>query len=324
MARGCALWLGYSPTNRPGCLVRRRDRDAANHKALIFWRFTYSQPICVYENPFDLRLAEPINSTRMSTFKIDPTLYVGKRKKDFTITLQKPAFELFNPAVLGLGDITQESRTVAAIAAFFDLQGFTNFSKQIDSHLSIPLFLNEFLEWIFSAIRSESQRQIEEDVVRLWHDLPFLAKFMGDGVLFLWNTEFMGSIAQHNLIRSLYNICTQYETAFYPSMRRKVVDPPLRLRCGVAKGSVFSVGNGEDYVGPCINMAARLQKLFGLSFAFARRGFDPESGWKPEQLKKWVLKVASIRGIGEAELIYTPAEVFEALEAAERENFRDP
>ena len=38
-----------------------------------------------------------------------------------------------------------------------------------------------------------------------------------------------------------------------------VSEPPPVLRCGLARGTVFSVGNRSDFVGSCINMAARLQ-----------------------------------------------------------------
>src|SRR4029077_11901818 len=63
---------------------------------------------------------------------------------------------------------------------------------------------------------------------------------------------------------------------FLSKLRSTMVDPPPVLRCGIARGTVFCVGDGEDYVGSCINMAARLQRLQGISFAFNRRGFDLE------------------------------------------------
>ena len=37
---------------------------------------------------------------------------------------------------------------------------------------------------------------------------------------------------------------------------------------------MFSIGNKNDFVGTCINMAARLQKLPGTTFAFNTRGFE--------------------------------------------------
>ena len=77
-----------------------------------------------------------------------------------------------------------------------------------------------------------------------------------------------------NVVVSLEIICRHYENDFYPQIKKVVVEPPNTLRCGVARGRVFSVGNGQDYVGPCINIASRLQKLSHLTFCFPRRGFD--------------------------------------------------
>ena len=255
----------------------------------------------------------------MPTFRLPPDAVLNS--KNAARRIKKASFESFNPSVLGMGDIDQESRSISAIAALFDLQGFTTFCGQIEPHLSIPVFLNSFLTWIFDSIRNETLREDKVEEALLWHDLPFLTKFMGDGLLILWDTENMGVIAQHNLIISLVEICCKYESEFYPMMKKKVVDTPSRLRCGVAKGTVFSVGNGDDYVGSCINMAARLEKLNGLRFAFARRGFDPETQWDQATLDNWLLKSISIRGIGEHELIYTRKKDFESLSKEDKMNF---
>ncbi|MFA6292720.1 MAG: hypothetical protein WC637_13110 [Victivallales bacterium] len=255
----------------------------------------------------------------MPTFRLPPDAILNS--KNAARRIKKTSLDSFNPSVLGLGDIDQQSRSISAIAALFDLQGFTTFCRQIEPHLSIPVFLNSYLMWIFDSIRNETLREEKNEEALLWHDLPFLTKFMGDGLLILWDTENMGAIAQHNLITSLLEICGKYESDFYPMMKKKVVDAPPRLRCGVAKGTVFSVGNGDDYVGSCINMAARLQKLHGLRFAFARRGFDPETQWDETTLDSWLLKSISIRGIGDHELIYARKKDFESLSKEDKANF---
>lgn len=246
----------------------------------------------------------------------------GGKKID---AVKKGAFDKFNPEALGLGDIRKESVAKAAIAALFDLQGFTIFCKQIEPHLSVPIYLSGFLDWMFGAIRNETVQKDHGSGVVLWHDLPFFIKFMGDGLLVLWDTAGMRQTAQHNLIVSCLNIIQGYRAQFVPSMRRRVSDVPPVLRCGIAKGTVFSVGNGEDYVGSCINMAARLQKLASLPIAFARRGFDPEETWKGQkQLANWILKKVSVRGIGDNELVYVRKEDFKALAPEDRELLSDP
>jgi hypothetical protein len=259
----------------------------------------------------------------MPTYKLPEGTLLSPSGKNDVRRIKKSALDSFSPIVLGLGDITQESRAIPAIAALFDLQGFTGFCRQIEPHLSIPVYLNSFIAWIFDSIKAETVKEHKGDEVMLWHDFPFMVKFMGDGLLVMWTTETMGVTPQHNLIISLLGICRKYETEFYPKMKRKVVDAPSRLRCGIAKGTVFSVGNGEDYVGSCINMAARLQKLHGLRFAFARRGFDPESQWDKTTMENWLLKAVEIRGIGDRELIYVRNKDFESLPKADAGLFSD-
>jgi len=84
------------------------------------------------------------------------------------------------------------------------------------------------------------------------------------------------------------------------------------------------VGNGEDYVGPCINIAARLQKLSALTFCFSRRGFDIEQHMPEETAAKYVLKYVPLRGIGDNELVWVRAEELNGLQDEEKALFRNP
>ena len=59
----------------------------------------------------------------------------------------------FNSKVLGLGSISTRSRKIDALAAVFDLSDFTKFCGQIDPHLSMPEFLQRFLDWLFGEIK---------------------------------------------------------------------------------------------------------------------------------------------------------------------------
>ena len=71
-------------------------------------------------------------------------------------SLPKEVFDKFNPALLALGDIRRGGERVEALAAIFDLQGFTNFCNQNDPHLVVPEYLRDFLEWLFNTIRTSS------------------------------------------------------------------------------------------------------------------------------------------------------------------------
>jgi hypothetical protein len=162
-----------------------------------------------------------------------------------------------------------------------------------------------------------------EEGIRLYHALPFYTKFLGDGLLILWDNGDMNQISQHNLIITQYKICSRFISEFFPEMKKKVCDPPNILRCGITKGTIYSVGDGNDFVGPCINLSARLQKLPGASFAFARRGFDPESMWK-KNINRWILKKVEIRGMGSEELIYLRKNNYEMMEEEDKGFYHDP
>jgi len=248
----------------------------------------------------------------------------GGRKFIKLVTMTDEQFNRFNPDVLDLGDISLPATQVEALAAIFDLSGFTNFCSQVDPHLAVPEYLSRFLSWLFSEVKNGSLRESNEGKKVLWASLPFMTKFLGDGILFLWDTKNMGGAEICNVVTSLWEICAAYVSEFYPIIKRLVVQPPKILRCGISRGTVVSVGNGEDYVGPCINIAARLQKLSSLTFCFSRRGFDIEKHMPEETAAKYVLKSVSLRGIGDDELVWVRREEFDRLSDQDKALFKNP
>jgi class 3 adenylate cyclase len=241
--------------------------------------------------------------------------------------LSPEEFATFNPSVLGLGDISREGENTQALAAFFDLEGFTGFCGQVDSHLVIPEFLTRYLNWLFHTLAAEFCESNDGTTVRLWGCLPFYAKFLGDGILFLWATErCRGLPGKVNIAQSLLAITNAYVGQFLVDIRKAVSNPPRRLRCGIALGQITSLGGGSDYVGSCINVASRLQKLGNLSFAVSRRGFDLcESPDLEGSLRSYLtLKKTAIRSIGQNELVYIRKDEFAALGASEKQIFIDP
>jgi len=253
-----------------------------------------------------------------------PTSRTIDGEQQEVILLDNKKLEKFNPHVLALGDISLPSKQVEALAAVFDLSGFTNFCSKVDPHLAVPEYLSRFLDWLFDTIRTELTARSYAKTKALWAELPFLAKFLGDGGLFLWDTQNMSETLICNIVVTLYDICGEYKSTFYPKIKRVVVDPPQLLRCGIARGRVFSVGNGQDYVGPCINIASRLQKLGHLTFCFPRRGFDIEEYMHPKSAELFVEKCVTIGGIGENELVWVLKEEFDKLPEKEKELFREP
>jgi len=254
----------------------------------------------------------------MGIFK---TEFIHKKKDDGILELVKHEnFNNFNEKILELGDITEESRPVNCISVMFDLEGFTNFCKQIDPHLAVPEYLSEFLIWIFSTLKEELTKEKHEEGVEVWANPAFLTKFLGDGLLFLWDSSNMNKAEIHNVVVSMHNVCEEYSKKFYPNVSKKIINPPSKLRCGIARGLVYSVGNGNDFVGPCINMSARLQKLHTLSFSFSKRGFDPSSMSKKYK-ELFITKEVDIRGIGEKELVCILKSEFDNLDRNTRKFF---
>jgi class 3 adenylate cyclase len=241
--------------------------------------------------------------------------------------LSRAEYATFNPSVLGLGDISRDGEYRQALAAFFDLAGFSDFCGQVDSHLVIPEFLARYLNWLFQTLADQFCESTDKEVVRLWGCLPFYAKFMGDGILFLWATDMCGGFpGTVNIAQNLLAITNLYTRHFLVDVRRAVSNPPYRLRCGIARGQIISIGGGADYVGSCINVAARLQKLGNLSFAMSRRGFDlTEVPDQEGSLRSFlVLKRTAVRSIGKQELIYIRRDEFAALSPDEQQEFGDP
>ncbi len=240
-------------------------------------------------------------------------------------TLPVEDFKSFNPSVLDLGNINIEGGYADALAVIFDLAGFTQFSAQPDPHLVIGEFLSRFLDWLFTAVAGALKEKEDKDLVRMWGSLPFFSKFLGDGVLFLWDTSHSGGLSGiGNIIWDMHGVTRAYRTDCLPKLSPHVANPPLALRCGIARGRVISVGNNADFVGPCMNIASRLQKLGELTFAVSRRGVDPEKCFDESRLKLLVTKRVQIRGVGDTELIVVDRHEVTSLPDAEKALLADP
>ena len=256
----------------------------------------------------------------MGTFK---TNYISIKKDDKRVdVIKSDVFDNFNETILGLGKIESKSKQINALSVIFDLEGFTNFCKQIDPQLGVPEYLSEFLKWIFDEIKKELTQEKHEEGYATWADLPFLSKYLGDGILFLWNTEDMDEVAIKNVVVSMYEICKNYKKNFFPKISKSIISAPPKLRCGIARGAIYSVGNGSDYVGPCINMSARLQKLHSLTFCFSRRGINPFEMAESYKVK-FVIKKVDIRGIGSEELVCFEKDEYEGLDSTDKEKFKE-
>lgn len=245
-----------------------------------------------------------------------------KGKPEYCLLYKKYALKRFGPVVLKLGDIGEEWEQIDVIAAVFDLAGFTSFCTQVDPHLSLPKFVKEFLNWLFKEIKSQLKIKEYKDGIGLYSELPIFAKFMGDGVLFLWDATHMPIVLICNVALALREVAKEYHSDFVPKMRRRFSHYPKRLRCGVALGRVSSVGEGEDYVGPCINIASRLQKYTDIEFCLWQAGIDMKKGMLPDVAKEYTVKSVRIRGVGEGELVIVNKSDFAKLSPREKALFK--
>jgi hypothetical protein len=182
--------------------------------------------------------------------------------------------------------------------------------------------LGEFLKWLFNQVRDELVDNKYPEGYKTYSDLPFFSKFMGDGILFLWSVENISEVRIMNIVFSMFEICKKYRSNFYKVIAKKIVSPPPRLRCGIARGAIYSVGNGNDFVGPCINMSARLQKLNSLSFSFSRRGLNAENNKSYRDF--FITKKTDIRGIGSEELVCVLKNEFDQLNEEDKARFFEP
>jgi class 3 adenylate cyclase len=245
--------------------------------------------------------------------------------------LRKKRYDQFTATVLGLGDLTAPSKETDSVAAVFDLSGFTKFCNQIDPQLAVSEYLASFLDWLFKAVKEESvvntpkgKKKDKDSDIPAWATLPFFAKFLGDGVLFLWDASKITEKAICSIPTLGLQVSARYYLEFLPKISFEVVDPPQVLRCGIARGKVLSVGDGQDFVGPCINMASRLQKLSDIPVSFSRRGFNAEKHMNPHMRGHFLLKKVAVRGVGEHELVYVSKDEFEELPESEKSRFEDP
>jgi len=259
----------------------------------------------------------------MGLYKTSKSDYQAEpRAKGATVSLPGHVYSNFDEKILDLGNITRVSTSRDAIAAVFDLARFTTFCGQIDPQLSVPEYMSVFLAWLFERIRAAATVRKRRDRMLLRTPLPFFAKFMGDGVLFLWDTAGLSSKQVVEIAIAMSEITHEYKRAMYPNAKYHFVDPPPALRVGVARGQVLSIGDGRDFVGPCINVAARLQKLSeSVHFCLSARGFHVFSTEYAEEL---VAKTIPVRGVGARELVFVFGEDYLKLQKAEKSLFQEP
>lgn len=239
--------------------------------------------------------------------------------------LSNKEFYKFGASLLDMIDFSRRHTTTEALVSIFDLAGFTSFCDQRDPHRTVPEFLDKFLLWLFDKIKSRlDDRACNSEERQLLAPLPNFAKFTGDGVLFLWELrDDLASLYVYEIIEALRWVCDAYQRFFRKEIAEYMPNSPAGLRCGIARGQVVSLGGGEDYVGPCLNLASRLAKLRKLSLVIAQKDINLEKNMHRGNPDDFVKKKKKIEGIGKDEYFYILKRDFDALPKKEKSKFKD-
>jgi class 3 adenylate cyclase len=155
------------------------------------------------------------------------------------------------------------------LALIFDLAEFTKFFNLADAHLFVPRFLNRVMEAIDILFFGGEQYWLPENrTIAALSKAPIHEKFLGDGALYVWNL-FEDEARTKALIANIVARCWNLQ-AFYSKVVDKCVEElpvrelPPAIRFGLARGNLYELRAASDghreYIGPCINLASRLQK----------------------------------------------------------------
>ena len=179
------------------------------------------------------------------------------------------------------------------------------------------------LKWLFTEISENFRKESSENDVILWGKFPFFTKFLGDGILFLWDTKGLGQASLGNIIINLQKTCMAYTKDFYPLATRQFPKVPAKLRCGIARGQIIAIGGGKDFVGTCINEASRLQKVSQLSFVFSKKGLNVDECFSQTWRDEFASKRIAVRGFDEDVLVCILRREYDQLTQEEQSFFQE-
>ena len=254
----------------------------------------------------------------MGTLKVKYTKKAGAAVDEYW--LKKGEFRRFSPALLGFTDFSKRAGSFEGLAVILDLKNFTEFCDQRDPQLEVPKFVELFLNWLFKRIAGEMFQAEDGGQVILSSHLPLFGKFLGDGVLLLWDVRKISFESRGNIVKAFDIICSDYQTEFLSGIKNRFTNPPPKLRCGIAQGQVTGIANESDFVGLCINIASRLQKLGegAFSFAFTKKGLEEDPN---DWLEDFRLIKIPVRGVSKAELVYVLRREFMTLSDKDKKRY---
>jgi class 3 adenylate cyclase len=162
-----------------------------------------------------------------------------------------------------------------AIAASFDMSGFSHFCRRPDAHAYLNRYLAELFEAFDNAFE-DSWRDFFKDTEKLVQvPRPDFLKYTGDGALLLWVRDRVDEFSNElctSVVGALRHFQQQLPSAVSGWERQwRAHNLPRAARFGIAIGPVqplstrpggftlLHVTEVIDYAGYCINLAVRLQ-----------------------------------------------------------------
>ena len=159
----------------------------------------------------------------------------------------------------------QASRPKVGTAVSFDLEGFSGFYSQPDVHNYVTKYLNRVFECMSIIFRGDEQYWAE-NVQTPALPTPLHRKFLGDGALYLWETEpaFASDTVRMDLLINLWNLKKYFgRVAEAAADDVPVPDVPRSIRLGISQGTIYELayagGGPKEYIGYAINLASRLR-----------------------------------------------------------------
>lgn len=159
-------------------------------------------------------------------------------------------------------------RPTTGLALIFDISGFTNFFNKPDLQLYITKYINHIIECVEICLYGGTAYWDHSTKYNDPSIKPSFRKFLGDGMLYIWDN--MVTQADENaklkivLLNRLWNLQTNLEiinTRLFDQI--PIASLPGKIKFGVAQGTVYRLSEADgsqDYIGPCINLASRLVK----------------------------------------------------------------
>lgn len=166
---------------------------------------------------------------------------------------------------------TKAGNPELGLALVFDISGFTNFFNKPDLQYYITDYINHIIECIEINIYGGNAYWVPEEEFKSNLPLtlkPKMRKFLGDGMLYIWENDEKNTLNNDSfkikLINRLWNLQLHYNYINKHLYERiPIGDLPTTVKFGIAKGTLYKLTEKDgtnDYIGPCINLASRLVK----------------------------------------------------------------